>query len=104
MEHACIYVHILCCHDLGPPVIKYPQRHYGIPVNKYSNATLQCRAAGYGSLTYFWEKNISGNWITINSITMTSYTTRSSGQYRCNVTNGAGSALSPMITVYGEDI
>ena len=103
MEHACIYIHILCCHDLGLPVIKYPPRHYGIPVNKSSNATLHCRAAGYGSLTYFWQKKTSENWITI-SINRKSYTTRISGQYRCNVTNGAGSALSPMIIVYGEDI
>ena len=94
---------ILCYHDLGPPVIKYPQRRYKVSVNKSSNATLQCRAAGYGSLTYFWEKNISGNWIKINSINMTSYTTNTSGQYRCNVTNGAGSDLSPVITVYGEN-
>ena len=70
-------------------------------MRKSLSATLKCRAAGYGSLTYYWERKDSGNWITVDNDNRTSYTTKTSGQYRCNVTNEAGSVLSPVITVYG---
>lgn len=33
---------------------------------------------------------------------MTSYTTRTTGQYRCVVSNEAGSTSSAVITVYGK--
>ena len=66
-----------------------------------SSANLQCRATGEGLLKYFWEKENSGNWITVDSNNMTSYTATTSGLYRCNATNEAGSVLSPVITVYG---
>ena len=89
--------------NLGPPVITQPQSHKEIPLKESSGVTLQCRAAGYGSLIYYWERRISENWITVDSENRTLYKTGTSGQYRCNVTNKAGSALSPVITVYGED-
>jgi len=87
---------------IGPPVIKQPQRYNEIPLKSCSNVILECRAAGYGSLAYYWERKDLGNWITVDNNNMTSYIPRTSGQYRCNVTNEAGSVLSPVITVYGK--
>ena len=46
----------------------------------------------------------SNKWITIDSTNKTSYITTTTGQYRCNVTNEAGSAISPVITVYGKNL
>ena len=69
---------------------------------KGSSVTLQCRATGEGSLNYYWKEEISGNWITVNSTNMTSYTATTSGQYRCNVSNEVGSVVSPVVTVYGK--
>jgi len=86
----------------GPPVIKQPQSNNEIPLMSGSSVTVECRAAGYGSLTYYWERKDLGNWITVDNNNMTSYIIRNIGQYRCNVTNEAGSVLSPMITVYGK--
>ena len=70
-----------------------------VPLNG-SNVTLQCGATGEGLLNYYWEKEDSGNWITINN--MTSYSATISGRYRCNVSNEVGSVVSPVITVYGK--
>ena len=78
-----------------------PQRASKLPLDS-SSAILQCRATGEGLLNYYWEKGNSKNWITVNSTNMTSYTAKTSGQYRCNVTNEVGSVLSPVITVYGK--
>ena len=66
------------------------------------NVTLQCRASGEGLLHYYWAKENSGNWITVNSNNMTLHMVTTSGQYRCNVTNEVGSVVSPVITVYGK--
>ena len=66
------------------------------------SVTLECRATGEGLLNYYWEKENSGNWITVNKNNITSYSATTSGQYRCNVTNEFGSVLSPVITVYGK--
>ena len=67
------------------------------------SVTLQCRASGGGSLKYYWERKESAHWITVNTNNkMSSYITRTSGQYRCNVTNEVGSVISPVITVYGK--
>ena len=89
---------------IGPPVITEPQNRKGIALKKGSSSTLLCRAAGYGSLTYLWERKDSRKWITVRSSSETSYKTTDTGQYRCNVTNEAGSVVSPVITVYGEYI
>ena len=80
-----------------------------MPVRKRSTVTLHCTASGYGSLTYYWERRFSEdhNWFTIDKINnMTSFTAsrKSLGQYRCNVTNEAGSTISPVFTVYGKDL
>ena len=88
--------------DGGLPTIIQPQHANEVPLTPASTITLHCRATGDGSLKYYWERNDSGNWITVNNNSRTSYTTGATGQYRCNVTNKAGSVVSPVITVYGK--
>ena len=83
------------------PIIIQPQRVSEVPLRS-STVTLHCRATGDGSLKYYWERDDSGNWITVDNNNRTSYTTGTTGQYRCNVTNEVGSVVSPMITVYGK--
>ena len=90
------------CYIIGPPVIKQPQHHNNVPLKEGSSYNISCRAAGYGSLTYYWEKKDSKKWITVDNTNKTSYNTTTTGQYRCSVTNEAGSVVSPVITVYGE--
>ena len=93
--------------NLGPPIIKQPKHDNTKPVRNGSRVTLHCTASGYGSLIYYWENRISEkhNWFTIAySINKTSHTTGESKQYRCNVTNEAGSVVSPVITVYGKNL
>ena len=67
-----------------------------------SSYTISCRAAGYGSLTYYWERKDSERWINADSNNKTSYNTKNTGKYRCKVTNEAGSVVSPVTTVYGK--
>ena len=89
--------------DGGLPTIIQPQHASVVPLNiSTSTVTLQCTATGNGSLNYYWERNDSGNWITVDNNNRTSYTTGTTGQYRCNVTNEVGSVVSPVITVYGK--
>ena len=87
---------------IGPPVIKQPQHNNNVPLKVGSSYTILCRAAGYGSLTYYWEKKVSKKWTNVDSNNKTSFETMNTGQYRCKVTNEAGSVVSPVITVYGE--
>ena len=69
-----------------------------------SHVTLQCIATwDGGSMIYHWAKKVSENWITVDNNNRTSYTTNTTGQYRCNVTNEVGSVTSPVITIYGKD-
>ena len=86
----------------GPPVIKQPQQDNYVPLKEGSSYNISCRAVGYGSLTYYWERKDSEKWITVDNNNKTSYKPTTTGQYRCNVTNEAGSVVSPVITVYGE--
>ena len=86
----------------GPPVIKRPQHKNNVPLKEGSSYTISCRADGYGSLTYYWEKNVSNEWMTVDSNNKTSYKTMNTGEYRCKVINEAGSVVSPVITVYGK--
>ena len=88
--------------DGGSPTIIQPQRHSEVPLKINLTVTVQCIATGDGSLKYYWERNDSGNWITVDNNNRTSYTTNTTGQYRCNVTNEVGSVVSPVITVYGK--
>ena len=89
---------------IGPPVIEQPQHKNDVPLKEGSGSTISCRAAGYGSLTYYWERKLPPKkWITVDSNNKTSYKTMNTGQYRCNVTNKAGSIVSPVITVYGKE-
>ena len=95
--------------NVGPPVIQQPKRDNRKPVRKHSRqsrVTLHCKASGYGSLIYYWESRLTENhkWSTIKYNTnKTSYTTANTAQYRCNVTNEAGSVVSPVYTVYGNN-
>ena len=94
-----------CCH-VGPPVIQQPEHDNEKPLRKGSRVTLHCTASGYGSLIYYWERRLAENhkWFTIDHfINKTSYRTGDTGQYRCNVTNEAGSVVSPVITIYGNN-
>ena len=85
----------------GLPTIIQPQHAIKVPLRS-STVILHCKATGDGSLIYYWERNDSGNWITVDNNNRTSYTTINTGQYRCNVTNEVGSVGSPVITVYGK--
>ena len=86
----------------GLPTIIQPQHASKVPLRSTTTVTLNCTATGDGSLKYYWERNDSGNWITVDNNNRTSYTTETTGQYRCNVTNEVGSVVSPVITVYGK--
>ena len=83
------------------PTIVQPQHASEVPLRS-STVTLQCRATGDGSLIYYWERNDSGDWITVDNNNRTSYTTGTIGQYRCYVTNEVGSVVSPVITLYSK--
>ena len=99
-KYNCYY----CC-GVGPPVIQQPEHDNEEPLRKNSRITFHCAASGYGSLTYYLERRISEKhkWFTIGIlINATSYKTGNTGQYRCNVTNEAGSVISPVITIYGN--
>ena len=91
---------------IGPPVIQQPKHDSIKPIREGSRVNLHCTASGYGSLMYYWEGRISENhnWFTIDhSINKTSFIVNT-GQYRCNVTNEAGSVVSPIIIVYGKNL
>ena len=91
--------------NVGPPVIQEPEHDNEKPLRKGSRVTLHCTASGYGSQKY-WERRISENhnWYTVKTIiSTTSYRTGQTGQYRCNVTNKAGSVVSPVITLFGNN-
>ena len=94
---------LLNCIHAGPPVIQQLIRQKPLlPV--VGGTTLHCRAAGYGSLMYLWETNITGSWKAVSNKNRTHYIASSAGQYRCNVTNEAGSVVSNVATVFGENI
>ena len=93
------------CH-VGPPVIQQPKRDNGKPVRKGSYVALHCTASGYGSVIYYWERRLTENhkWGPLYHINKISHKTGQIGQYRCNVTNEAGSVVSPVITLYGNNL
>ena len=79
-----------------------------LPISQLTNismsVTLKCETTGEGSITYYWEtSNINGGqWMNIsnsNSKTLTVGTLEQSQQYRCVVSNEAGSTKSNVATV-----
>ena len=68
------------------------------------SVTLNCEGTGRGSITYHWEtSNINGGqWMNIsnsNSKTLVVRDLQQSQQYRCVVSNEAGSTRSDVATV-----
>ena len=69
------------------------------------NITLDCEGTGEGSITYQWEtSNINGGqWMNISNSSSTTLlvvgTLEQSQQYRCVVSNEAGSTRSSVATV-----
>ena len=91
----------------GPPTIAtHPASQL---INISMNVTLDCEGTGRGSITYQWEtSNINGGqWMNIsnsNSETLVVGTLEQSQQYRCVVSNEAGSNRSnvAIITVLSK--
>ena len=84
----------------GPPTITTHPASQLITVSM--NVTLDCEGTGRGSITYQWEtSNINGGqWMnTSNSKTLVVGTLEQSQQYRCVVSNEAGSNRSNVATV-----
>ena len=86
----------------GPPTIT---TH---PASQLTNVsiivTLDCKGTGRGSITYQWETSDinRGQWMTISNIqnkTLVVGTLEQSQQYRCIVSNEAGSTRSNVATV-----
>ena len=86
----------------GPPTITtHPSSQL---INNSISVTLDCEGTGRGSIAYQWEtSNINGGqWMNIsnsNSKTLAVGTLEESQQYRCVVSNEAGSTRSNVSTV-----
>ena len=86
----------------GPPTIK---THPASQLTTISiKITLQCRGTGRGSITYQWEtSNINGGpWMNISRSHNKRLVVRNleqSQQYRCVVSNEAGSIRSDIATI-----
>ena len=86
----------------GPPTITtHPASQL---TNVSISVTLDCEGTGRGSITYQWEtSNINGRqWMTISNIqskTLVLGILEQSQQYRCVVSNEAGSTRSNVATV-----
>ena len=86
----------------GPPTIKTHPASQLTTVNV--KVILQCKGTGRGSITYQWEtSNINGRqWMTFsrsNSRRLAVRDLEQSQQYRCVVSNEAGSTRSDIATV-----
>ena len=86
----------------GPPTITTHPASHLITVDM--NVTLECKGTGRGSITYQWEaSDINGGlWMNIsnsNSTTLVVRDLEQSQQYRCVVSNEAGSSRSDVATV-----
>ena len=86
----------------GPPtIVTHPSSQL---INNSISVTLDCEGTGRGSITYQWEtSNINGGqWMNIsnsNSKTLVVGNLEQSQQYRCVVSNEAGSTRSNVATV-----
>ena len=84
-----------------PPKITNHSSNIVIPMGK--NANLFCEAMGNGKLVYSWERKSRSSWDPISGAGMSSYTTTTSGEYRCTVSNEAGSVSHAVaVNVYGK--
>ena len=86
----------------GPPTIM--THPIDMLTNVSMSVTLNCEGTGSGSITYQWESKIitSRRWTKIrnsNSKTLVVGTLEQSQQYRCVVSNEAGSTRSNVATV-----
>ena len=88
--------------SIGPPTIK---THPASQLTMVSiKVTLQCRGTSRGSITYRWEtsNNTGGPWMKISRSSSKRLVVRNleqSQQYRCVVSNEAGSTRSNVATV-----
>ena len=67
-------------------------------IKRGGSYTLKCNATGPGTLVYSWERKTAHKWTTV-SRHRRSYIASSPGQYRCRVTNEAGSIVSKIATI-----
>ena len=85
----------------GPPTIITPPASQLTTVNM--NITLYCNGTGRGSIIYHWETNINGRqWLIIsnsNNRRLVVSNLEQPQQYRCVVSNEAGSTRSDVATV-----
>ena len=86
----------------GPPTITTHPTSQLITVSM--SVTLDCEGTGRGSITYQWEtSNINGGqWMNIsnsNGKTLVVRNLEQSQQYRCVVSNEAGSTRSDVATI-----
>ena len=86
----------------GPPTITTHPTSQLITVSM--SVTLECKGTGRGSITYQWEtSNINGGqWMIFsdsNSETLVVRNLEQSQQYRCVVSNEAGSTRSDVATI-----
>ena len=94
--------HLLHIVLTGPPIIRTHPSNQLITMSMV--VTLNCQGAGLGLIAYQWEsKRVNGGrWMNIsNSNTKTLFvkTLERSRQYRCVVSNEAGSTRSNVATV-----
>ena len=86
----------------GPPTIT---THPTSPLSSVDmNITLNCEGIGNGSITYHWETSDLNKeqWVVISESNDKTYVVRDfaqSQQYRCVVTNEAGSTRSNVATI-----
>ena len=85
----------------GPPTITtHPTSQL---TNVSMSVTLDCEGTGRGSITYHWEtERMNKRWMKINNSNSKRYIVRNlqqSQQYRCVVSNEAGSNTSKVATV-----
>ena len=86
----------------GPPTITNPLTDQVIEFNE--GITLNCTASGDGTIIHQWQEFNNGSWMDINNSNNAEYTTDTltqSSQFRCVVSNEAGSVVSNL-NVYGE--
>ena len=83
----------------GPPTITtHPTSQ---STNVSMSVTLDCEGTGEGMITYNWETNKTngGQWINISNSKTLVVSLEQSQQYRCVVSNEAGSTRSDVATI-----